>query len=337
MFFAKWPLRVEVHSLWPPPCWASCQHGCPGRLPAPTCRNSAPGLLNANTLSITLGRAPVLGVPAACGHGGPDLPSRSSASRSGGPWPPCSALGLGHSRAPGLPLTRLQPCVCAGPCTAAPGCKRPHTPGSESSTGQCQGRGEGTACPTGHCSTEHQLTPDLPEPQALLPGPGKLSPPPGRACAIAREIATLGLMAVRNCDYQTSSEVFTARSLHGGALRPSPAQSPPVRSKWISPRGHCPRLWAHIPPLALSPLTPTGPTWRLRAGPCPCTAPSPLPLQARPDPGSLWTTSSTCHFCPHSPLSNLPLKIPQPPHSSRDLPIPPVTPEVFTRWGRAST
>lgn len=73
---------------------------------------------------------------------------------------------------------------------------------------------EGTVCPTGQCSMEHQLTPDLPEPRALLPGPGKLSPPPGRACAIALEIATLGLMVVRNCDYQTLSEVVTASSLH---------------------------------------------------------------------------------------------------------------------------
>ena len=169
MFFAKWPLRVEVHSLWPPPCWASCQHGCPGRLPAPTCRNSAPGLLNANTLSITLGRAPVLGVPAACGHGGPDLPSRSSASRSGGPWPPCSALGLGHSRAPGLPLTRLQPCVCAGPCTAAPGCKRPHTPGSESSTGQCQGQGGGDR--VSHRPLLHGAPVDPRPPRATGPPP----------------------------------------------------------------------------------------------------------------------------------------------------------------------
>ena len=51
---------------------------------------------------------------------------------------------------------------------------------------------EGTACPTGHCSMEHQLTPDLSEPRTLLPGPGKLSPPPGRARAIAWEIPMLG-------------------------------------------------------------------------------------------------------------------------------------------------
>lgn len=59
------------------------------------------------------------------------------------PRPPCSVLGLGPSRAPGLPLTRLQPCVRTGCCTAAPGCKCPRTPGSESSTRQCQGRGGG--------------------------------------------------------------------------------------------------------------------------------------------------------------------------------------------------
>lgn len=267
MFFAKWPLRVEVHSLWPPPCWASCWHGCPGRLPAPTCRNSAPGLLNANTLSITLGRAPVLGVLAACGHGGLDLPSRSLASHSGGPWPPCSALGLGHSRAPGSPLLGCSPVCALAPVQLLPAASALTRRVLSPALGSARDREEGTACPTGHCSTEHQLTPDPPEPWALLPGPGKLSPPPGRARAIAREIATLGLMALRNCDYQTSSEVFTARSLHGGALRPLPAQSPPVRSKWTSPRGHCPQLWAHIPPLALSPLTPTGPTWWLRAGP----------------------------------------------------------------------
>lgn len=49
MFFAKWLLCVEVHSLWTPPCRASCLHSCPGGLPAPTCRNSAPGWPNANT------------------------------------------------------------------------------------------------------------------------------------------------------------------------------------------------------------------------------------------------------------------------------------------------
>lgn len=271
-----------------------------------------------DTEARTSPHAPQLPVQAAPGHHAPPL-------------------GWATAGLPGSPLLGCSPVCALAPAQLLPAASALTHRVLSPALGSARDRGEGTACPTGHCSTEHQLTPDLPEPRALLPGPGKLSPPPGRACAIAREIATLGLMAVRNCDYQTSSEVFTARSLHGGALRPSPAQSPPVRSKWISPRGHCPRLWAHIPPLALSPLTPTGPTWRLRAGPCPCTAPSPLPLQARPDPGSLWTTSSTCHFCPHSPLSNLPLKIPQPPHSSRDLPIPPVTPEVFTRWGRAST
>ena len=183
------------------------------------------------------------------------------------PWLPVQAapdhhapsLGWATAGLPGSPLLGCSP-VCALAAAqlllaASALTRRVLSP----ALGSARDGEEGTACPTGHCSMEHQLTPDLPEPRTLLPGPGKLSPPPGRARAIAWEIPMLGLMAVRNCDYQTSSEVVTARSLHGGALRPLSARSPPARSQWTSPCSRRSRLWAHAPPLALSPLTPTGP------------------------------------------------------------------------------
>lgn len=68
-----------------------------------------------------------------------------------------------------LPLTRLQPCVCTGPCTAAPGCKRPHTPGSESSTGQCQGQGGGDRL--SHRPLLHGAPVDPRPPRAMGPPP----------------------------------------------------------------------------------------------------------------------------------------------------------------------
>ena len=178
-FFTKWLLCVEVHSLWTPPYRASCLHSCPGRLPAPTCRNSAPGWPNANT-------------PASCWaeplcSGCRQLVDMEARTSLHAPWLPVQAapghhatsLGWATAGLPGSPLLGCSP-VCALAAAqlllaASALTLRVLSP----ALGSARDGEEGTACPTGHCSTEHQLTPDLPEPRTLLPGPGKLSPPPG--------------------------------------------------------------------------------------------------------------------------------------------------------------